>query len=303
MTSRLDSRALALFLAVADTLSFRQAAQTLHMTQPPLSRAIRELEERLGLRLFERDTRGVALTEAGQLLLPHARAVARSLHEAQAALARVRERAAPAPLRLGVTSAVELPVLRRLQGRLALKLVSDTSPRLVRQLRAGRLDAAVVALPTETHELDVVELERQPMLVALAASHTLARRRLLRLADLAQEALFWFERARQPAFYDHCQQVFAQHGFAPPRLQEPADHHVLLAEVAAGKGVALLPQSFSGLKRAGVSYRRLAEGQALAVGVGLVTPGDRRPVRDLLLGWLRPAPGPQTKQAEVQADA
>ena len=68
MSSRLDSRSLALFLAVADTSSFRQAAETLHVSQPPLSRAIRELEERLGARLFDRGTQGVSLTEAGRKL-------------------------------------------------------------------------------------------------------------------------------------------------------------------------------------------------------------------------------------------
>lgn len=80
-----------------------------------------------------------------------------------------------------------------------------------------------------------------------------------------------FERARQPAFYDHCQQVFSRHGFAAPKLREPADHHVLLAEVASGRGMALLPRSFTALRRPGVVYRALAEGEALAVGIGLAT--------------------------------
>ena len=82
MRPRLDSRALELFVAVAEALSFRQAAQVLHLSQPPLSRAIRALEERLGTRLFERDTRAVALTEAGQRLLPRARRILRLLKEA-----------------------------------------------------------------------------------------------------------------------------------------------------------------------------------------------------------------------------
>ncbi len=75
-----------LFLAVADALSFRQAAETLHLSQPPLSRAIRELEERLGTRLFDRNTRGVTLTVAGEKLLPYARSIAKLLREAEAAL-------------------------------------------------------------------------------------------------------------------------------------------------------------------------------------------------------------------------
>lgn len=286
MSGRLDSRSLALFLAVADTLSFRQAAEVLHLSQPPLSRAIRELEERLGARLFERSTQGVELTDAGRSLLPYARGVARLLRQAEAELA---PRSLPPTLRLGLTSAVEPAWFRGLAQRIqqrhpgtAVSTQSDSSPRLVRMLRAGKLDAAFVALPTDAPGLDVLALDRLPMVAALPSSHPLAKRRSLCLADLASETILWFERARQPAFYDHCQQVFARHGFAPRKLKEPADHHVLLAAVAEGRGIALLPKSFAALKRAGVAYRKLAEGEELAVGVGLATPRDRPALRDML---------------------
>ncbi len=290
MSSRLDSRSLALFLAVADTLSFRQAAQTLHMSQPPLSRAIRELEERLGVRLFDRSTQGVSLTDAARKLLPYARNVARLLKEAEASLA---NEGLPQSLRLGLTSAAE-PVwfgglAERIQARhpeAGVSVVVDTSPRLVRQLRAGRLAAAFIALPTEASDLDVVELDRLPMMVAMPSSHRLARRRMVRLADLAAELIFWFERARQPAFYDHCQRVFSRHGFAPRKIKEPADHHVLLADVAGGRGIALLPKSFAGLRRAGVCYRPLVEGEELAVGIGLATLRNRQELREILVSSI-----------------
>ena len=290
MRSRLDSHALTLFAAVADALSFRQAAETLHMSQPPLSRAIRELEERLGVRLFERDTRGVTLTAAGRGLLPRARRILRALHEAEESLLMAARLAESSVLRLGLTTAVEpggfAPLLARLaQARpgLALHTVSATSPRLVRQLRAQRLDAALVALPTETEGLRVSPLARQPMVVALSTRHALARRRVLHLRDLAGERMFWFERARQPAFFDHCQAVFTRHGYAPLTVKEPLDHHVLLGEVATGRALALLPDSFTLLKRAGVSYRKLAEGEELAVGVGLVSPVGQDTLHALLL--------------------
>ena len=284
MSTLLDSRSLALFLAVADALSFRQAAETLHLSQPPLSRAIRELEERLGTRLFERSTKGVSLTDAGQRLLPYARSIGKLLREAEAELA---AQGLPATLRLGLTSAVEPTWFRWLAERVqatgtAVSTLSDTSPRLVRQLRAGKLDAAFVALPTDAHGLDVLELDRLPMVVAMQSSHQLAKRKTVRLSDLAREAVFWFERARQPAFYDHCQKVFSRHGFAPSKLREPTDHHVLLSDVASGRGVALLPKSFTGLRRAGVVYRSLVEGEELAVGIGLATRRDRQGMRDVL---------------------
>jgi DNA-binding transcriptional LysR family regulator len=157
----------------------------------------------------------------------------------------------------------------------------------VRLLRAKRLHAAFIALPTESGGLDVAVLDQQPLLVAMRASHRFARRRTLQLSDLADEPIFWFERARQPAFFDHCERVFARHNFAPTRVREPVDHHVLLAEVAAGRAIALLPKSFTSLQRRGVVYRSLREGDELAVGIGLATRVEDHEVRDLLKKCMR----------------
>ena len=291
MKPRLDSRALTLFTAVAETLSFRQAAELLHLSQPPLSRAIRELEERLGVRLFVRDTRSVALTAAGRTLLARARPILRLLVEAEADMLRC---AGGTVLRLGLTNAIEPAWFDGLPERVAAavggpppRVVFAASPVLVRQLRAQRLDAAFVALPVGTAGLDSVEIERHPLRVALAASHPLAARRRLRLSDLAAETLFWFERARQPAFFDHCRRVFRHHGFAPATRREPVDPHVLLAEVASGRGIALVPATFTALRRRGVVYRQLAEGEELSVGIGLAVPADRPELRPLLLAVAR----------------
>ena len=269
----LDTHALTLFCAVARCLNFRQAAEQLHMTQPPLSRAIKTLEDKLGTRLFERDTQGVALTPAGRTLLPQALHILDLLATAQASL---QADSAPARLRLGLTSSVEAglfrPLLAALERQLPamrLELTSAPSPRLVAAVRKGQLDAAVIALPSATFELAVQPLARQPMMLALPAGHRLAKKRKLGLADIALEPLYWFERARQPAFFDHCQHVFRRHGFAPAFLREPLDHQGLLRDVAAGKGMALLADSFRALRLDGVAYRQLLEGEKLAAGIGL----------------------------------
>lgn len=320
---KLDTHALQMFVAVAQCLSFRQAAEQLHMTQPPLSRAVRQLEERLGLKLFERDTRHVALTPAATALLPRALRILALLDETELAL-RAQRPERPPPLRLGLTRSMESDLFRRFTDALSARLgdgggrgdgdgdhgaerghgdggdggghdadhpaaaasaqldiVFEDSPRLVARLRARRLDAALIALPTKTFDLDVLRLGSQPMLVALPGRHALAKRRKLSLADLQDQPVYWFERARQPAFFDHCHAVFRQHGFAPAFVREPHDHHVLLSEVAAGKGVALLPASFAAIGRAGVAYRKLAEGEQLATGLGLIV-ADGHPATGVL---------------------
>lgn len=305
MTNRLDSRALALFLAVAETLSFRQAAERVHLSQPPLSRAIRALEQRLGVRLFDRDTQRVSLTAAGQRLLPQARRIIRLLRDAEADITSMAREAANAtaastvsPLRLGLTSAVQPAWLSALLSQLQtgeaagpVSTVADTSPRLVRRLRKHQLDAALIALPTETEGLHTTWLDRQPLVVALAASHPLARRRSLSLQQVGGGPMFWFERARQPAFFDHCQAVFDRHGFAPAVVREPEDHHMLLGGIARAEAFALLPASFAAMRHAGVRFRPLAEGEALAVGIGLVTATDRADLHHRLVAAARAATG------------
>jgi len=180
------------------------------------------------------------------------------------------------PLRLGLTRSMESDLFRSFTDALSARagaapdIVVDDSPRLVARVRARRLDAAIIALPTNTFDLQVSKLGSQPMLVALSGRHPLARRRALSLADLQDQPVYWFERARQPAFFDHCHAVFRELGFAPSFVREPPDHHVLLSEVAAGNGMALLPASFAAIGRHGVAYRKLAEGDRLAIGLGLV---------------------------------
>lgn len=283
--ARLDIRDLHIFLAVARCLNFTQAAAQLHMAQPPLSRAVRQLEAALGVVLFERSTHHVALTEAGRALLPRATRILRDVAAAEAML--TRRATTPRALRIGLTSSVEPGTFARFVGtvsdRSPVEWTYAPSPRLCTLLIAGRLDAAMIALPTNTTDLTVVALTSQPMMVALSTTHRLAKRRQLSLAALRDEKIFWFERSRQPAFFDHCQAIFAAHDFAPTMLKEPADHHVLLASVAAGRGLAFLPRSFNALKLAGVSYRRLVEGDALAVRLAFVHAGPVGDTRRVLL--------------------
>ncbi|HET7773117.1 MAG TPA: LysR family transcriptional regulator [Burkholderiaceae bacterium] len=292
MRTRLDTRALEAFVAVAEALNFRRAAEALHMSQPPLSRTIRSLEERLGPRLFTRSTTHVELTAAGRALLPRARRILSALEAAEKA---VRAQAEGSSLRIGLTSAAHPTWFQNVPAALEaafphahIGVRFASSPQLVRDVRTGRLDAALIALPTSADGLKLVELDRMATCVALSAGHRLASRRRLSLADLSQEPVFVFERARQPAFFDHCQEVFRRHAFSPRAVREPVDQHILLAEVAAGRALALLPTSFRRLRHTGVVYRSLAEGDELALCIGLATLPDS-PWRDRLLRAI-PAP-------------
>ncbi|MBC3907714.1 LysR family transcriptional regulator [Undibacterium umbellatum] len=284
--SKINTHLLHMFVVTAQTLNFRLAAEQLHITQPPLSRAIQNLEQRLGVKLFLRDTQNVQLTTAGKLLLPRALAILAMLDETETFMASLVE---PSHLRLGLTTSVEAGSFNVLTQAVAtampdmsVEITYDNSPKLVAAIKAGRVDAAVIAMPTRTLDFPVQSLGQQAMMVALASKHPLASRRQLSLADIASEPVYHFERARQPAFFDYCHEIFRQHHFAPRFLLEPNDHHVLLSDVASGKGIALLPASFKALRLHGVSYRKLKEGDELALKLALITGTSVHPQTDLL---------------------
>ena len=190
----LEVRELRYFVAVAEELHFGRAAERLRMAQPPLSRAIRQLEQQLGVTLLERTTRQVMLTPAGQVLLRDARA---ALEAMDAAERRTRHAGEAAPvLRLALKADLDaglLPAIlaayREEPDALPVELVLGGFAEQARALREGRADAGLLLRPYDERGLDAEELLTEPMLVALAAGDPLAARPRLRLADVAGRRL------------------------------------------------------------------------------------------------------------------
>jgi DNA-binding transcriptional LysR family regulator len=299
MSQALKPRALQCFIAVAETLNFRVAAERLFMTQPPLSRQIRALEQQLGVQLFERDTRGTRLSAAGAAFLPDAR---RLLADGGALLEKYRSRsdAKPQPLRLGVTRVIDTSALAPLLATLTPPphWYADSSLHLIRALARGQLDAALIGLPAETGALLREPWPADPLMVALPAGHPLAARRRLSLADLNSCAVFWFRRERNPDYFDFSRRQFERAAFAPHWLEEPDDHHVLLAQVAAGAGIALIARSLGALRRRGVVYRPLVEGAQLAIELALIYPQEAAAVLAPLIERMRAARADEKKPAQ-----
>lgn len=276
MSQQLNLRQLRYFVAVAEELNFRRAAERLFITQPPLSRQIQMLEETVGARLLDRDRGGVRLTEAGERFLADARAL---LRESDQVMTRVRPEGAANDrplLRLGITTVVDVGLFagiepafeKRFPGeRVSIK--RQISAHSVRDLNQGRIDVAVIGLPSRADGLTVEPLFDDPMVACIASSHRLARRKRVSIVDLGDDRLFWFERKLNPAYYDYCERVFERVGFSPQRMPEPADHHVLLGLIAEGQGFALVPESLHTVTRKGVTFKRLVEGEQLCIRVGV----------------------------------
>jgi len=274
MRESVNLKQLHYFIAVAEELSFRRAALRLFITQPPLSRQIKALEERLGAALFDRSCRQIKLTDAGERFLAQARELVRHADTMAAqfgALAAGRKE-----LRIGITSVIDASLFSWVEPDFAqhfpdirLNVKRQMSVQSIRQLHAGALDVAIIGLPSRTAGLTVEHLLDEPMLVGMAATHPAAKRRKLVLRDFASDTLYWFDRKQNPAYFEHCERVFTRLRFKPARMIEPEDYHTLLSLVAEGRGITLIPRSLRAVKRSGIVYKDIAEGQQLGIGLAL----------------------------------
>jgi DNA-binding transcriptional LysR family regulator len=192
--NELEARQLRYFVAVAEELHFGRAAERLGMAQPPLSRAIRELEHQLGVLLLTRTTRQVTLTPAGKVLLRDART---ALDAISAAGRRAQHAGEPTPrLRLALKADIDggllpqtLDAYAKEEAALPVKLVLGRFGEQAQTVRDGRADAALLLGPFDDCALDYEPLVTEPFLVAMAAADPLAARPCLRLADLAGRSL------------------------------------------------------------------------------------------------------------------
>lgn len=294
MNEAIDLRQLRYFLAVAETLHFGRAAERLHISQPPLSRQIHQLEAQLDVPLFVRGRAGVALTPAGVAFLPEVRRTLAHVGKAVAAARSAGRVVGGAQFAVGTTTVFDRSVIPDVFDRLrerfpGLRIVTrgSHSVRLVREVRNGTLDAALIGLHTQAPGLAVQTIFEEPMVVALPASHGLARKRSIGFGDLQGEPLFWFERRLNPGFYDHCQAFFACIGWAPQTMTEPEDHHILLGLIAQGQGIALMSASMRALKRQGVVFRALKDEGAGVLSMGLAVAWLERNDSPVLPEFLR----------------
>jgi DNA-binding transcriptional LysR family regulator len=251
-----ELRHLRYFVAVAEELHFRRAAERLYVAQPAVSEQIRKLEDELGVRLFDRTQRSVSLTPSGRALLDEARTVLRQAEIAQHAAREAGEQATTR-LRIGhLADALPTSVPRALSllsasaRNVQIDLETGPAQRLVDAVRDGRLDVVVTALPVTAQGLRVTLLEQQRAIAVVPAAHPSAARGRVSLARLAPERIVVLPRETDPPFHDAAVALCRDAGLAPTlvTVPEPRLEHVLLT-VAAGAGIGLLPESAAGRAR------------------------------------------------------
>ena len=279
----IELRPLRQFVAVAEELHFGRAAARLAMTQPPLTLAVQSLERELGVRLFDRSHRAVALTAAGRVLLDEARRVLAAAQGLPQAVQRAA-RGESGTLRLAFVSSIAYGALpqwlrayREAHPGIALQLREATLDVQQAAFDAGEIDAGFVlhAPGSAPAGLAALSVLREPLWLALPEGHPAATRRSVRSADLAGTPLVIFPRVVSPTLYDAILAAQAARGWPPALAQEAIQMQTLVSLVSAGIGAAWVPETVTRLQRPGVVYRRVG-GDAVMAETSLV--------------WREPAP-------------
>ncbi len=261
----MELRQLRYFTVLAQELSFTRAARKLHVSQPPLSFQIGNLETELGARLFDRTSRSVELSQAGKAFLPHALAVLARVEEARSHVKLVAS-GLQGRVKLGLSGSHFLGPLpsfiqqyRAERPGVEIVLYEMRPADHLSALREGWLDISISRQPLSDGQLQSRLLWRDPVVAALPRSHRLASRKKLRLADLKNED-FVFLRQDSSAFAQRLFEACVESGFAPRIVQQVVELPALVNLVAAGLGVALVPESVARLRDDAVASCRLSAG-------------------------------------------
>ncbi|AOJ05846.1 MULTISPECIES: LysR family transcriptional regulator [Burkholderia] len=259
----MELRHLRYFVAVAEEQNFTRAAERLHIAQPPLSRQIQQLEDALGVMLFERHARPLKMTDAGRFFYSHAVQLLAQTAELESMTKRVGkiERSLSVGF-VGSTLYGMLPrIIRRFRdeyGEVELSLHEMSTMDQIKALKEGRIDVGFGRIRHEDPSVRRIVLREERMIVALPVGHPLeAAKPLLSLHDLVNETLIIFPKTPRPSYADQVLAAFHDRALKPQKIYETRELQIALGLVAAGEGVSVVPRSVHGLKRDDVSYKEL----------------------------------------------
>jgi len=287
----MELRHLRYFVAVAEERNFTRAAERLHIAQPPLSRQIQQLEQALGVALIEKGSRPLRLTEAGRFFLAHAKPILDQVQELKAMTQRVGK--LERTLAVGFVASTlygQLPeIVRRYREgnpQIEVTLHEMTTVEQIEALKEGRIDVGFGRLKSEDPSIRRILLREERMAVALWPGHRLAARPSLRLADVVGENLLLYPRSPRPSFADQVLAMFGAANLAPDHVSEVRELQIAIGLVAAGQGVAIVPESVEGMHQSNVVYRKLDDKHACSPIQFSVRYMDHAPELEALLATV-----------------
>lgn len=259
----MELRQLRYFIAVAEEMNITRAATRLHMTQPPLSRQIAQIEDDLGLQLFERGARPLRMTEAGRIFYAQAKRLlsdADELAPLTRRLAQLAERIVigfvPSALYGALPQVIKS--FREAAPHVELSLIEMFTLEQLGALKGGRIDVGFGRLRFDDPQVTREVLVEEHMIAALPEEHPLAAVGIdVTLKDIAEQTLIVYPSSPRPSYADQQLSALRDHALEPARVHEVRELQTALGLVAADVGVSLVPESVDGLRVHGVVYKRL----------------------------------------------
>jgi DNA-binding transcriptional LysR family regulator len=280
----MELRHLRYFVTVAEELNISRASARLRISQPAVSRQLRDLEEELGVELFHRGNSKLQLTDAGEAFLAHARDLLRRSTDAASDMARFRPKTGGkvtvgyiAPVLATLTPAMRAFGQRHPDVELVLREITPGDQ--VTALRAGYIDVALPGNPCPelAREFEIVELEQIPFEAVLPADHLLALRKRIGLEELKDDSFIGFDEARFPGRNDMMCRACQQAGFTPRLVHRVESLSALLAKVATGDGVTLAPREVGQLPHPGAVLVPLKPPFPSASSAAVFRKGEAKP--------------------------
>ena len=257
------------FLAVAEELHFGRAAERLNMAQPPLSRQIMQLEQELNATLFDRGRGQIHLTQAGESLLNHARAMIFSMQDAKLEVQRI-DQGARGRLRIGFVGSATHGILPNLiksfranYPEVDLSLWAMNNAQQYRALIRHEIDIAIARPRIDDPEVKSVPIQEEPLIVAAPDTIEVASGGAVRLADLNEHTFVLYPEQPRPSFADTILNLCRDDGFQPQRCVFCMDYQTAISLVSVGEGLSVVPQSVGKTGHQGVRFLPIANPMAV----------------------------------------
>ena len=266
----MELRHLRYFVAVVEEQSFTKAAEKLFIAQPPLSRQIQNLEQELGIQLFERGSRPLKTTEAGQFFYQHAVKLLSNAEEIKSMTKRVG--IADRTVSIGFVGSLLFGLLSRIvylfkqqHPHLKIEMVEMTTNDQIQALKEGRIDVGFGRLRISDPAVKRILLREERLMVAVHSSLPLAAQKEgVFLADVVDQQLFLYPNHNKPNFSTQIRSVFSEHGLEPRKIREVGELQLALGFVAAGEGVCIVPESAQNIHLAHLHFIPLLDNSAVS---------------------------------------
>jgi LysR family transcriptional regulator, benzoate and cis,cis-muconate-responsive activator of ben and cat genes len=267
MEFEMELRHLRYFVAVVEEQSFTKAAEKLYIAQPPLSRQIQNLESELGISLFERGSRPLKTTEAGQFFYQHAVKLLSNAEEVKSMTKRIG--LIEKTVTMGFVGSLLYGLLpkivymfRQQQPHLKIELVEMSTKDQIQALKEGRIDVGFGRLRISDPAVRRVLLREEPLMLAVHISHPLADSKGTYFADIEDENLFLYPSHPKPNFSTQVRHLFSEHGLDPKNLKEVREIQLALGLVAAGEGMCVVPESAKTIQLPNLIYIPMLDSSA-----------------------------------------